>query len=89
MKITKEVLRNAKQGMEIIGRTEKNVFVSRQEDNPYRIDWMVEKGNYYFCGQTEDAYVYWDGADYGFTFSPDIFTEQGVGANGDKALREK
>jgi len=73
MKITNEVLENAKYGMERLKNNNKNVFIQTQKDNPDCISYMVECGNIYYCGQNESSYVYWDGSRYGFTFFPEIF----------------
>lgn len=76
MKITKKVLEQAKNGMKAIQNSDYKVYIKMREGNERYIDYIVEKGNYYFLGQNEEGYVYWDGNTYGFTFSGDIFNEK-------------
>ncbi len=73
MTITKKVLKKAEEGMKILERTGKTAYIKMRNGNERYIDYIVEKGNFYYCSSDEDAYVYWDGSIYGFTFSPDIF----------------
>ena len=76
MLITKEVLDQAEEGMRAIQRTDRNCYVYMTRDDPRRIEWMVEKGNPYYCGQSEVCYVYWDCNVYGFTFNEDLFDRE-------------
>lgn len=75
MRITKEILEQAKEGMQAIKASGRNCYVYMSRDEPRRIEWMVEKGNSYYCGQMEDAYVYWDQGIYGFDFDESLFEE--------------
>ena len=72
MRITKQVLKNAKDGFDIIARTGRSVYVQMRDNDPRYIDFIVEKGNPYYCAG-DNAYVYWDGAVYGFSFGADLF----------------
>jgi hypothetical protein len=75
MRITKAVLDQAKEGMLVIRRTNHNCYIYTSRDEPRRIEWMVERGNSYYCGQKEDAFVYWDYGVYGFDFDGSLFDE--------------
>ena len=74
MKITQKKLAQAKEGMDIIKRTGRDIYIKMSENSRY-IEYIIEKGNTYYCVQGEDAYVFWNEGAYGFTFSPDIFEE--------------
>jgi hypothetical protein len=76
MKITREILKKAQEGMMACERTGKNAWIQMRFNDERNVDYIVEKGNHYFCGQNENAYVYWEnGSSYGFTFSPNIFED--------------
>lgn len=75
MTITKEVLKKAKEGMKAIIRTGRTCYIQMRYDSRY-IDYIVEKGNPYYCGSRADSYVFWDDNVYGFTFSSDIFEKE-------------
>lgn len=76
MVITKAILDQAKEGMRAIAqsvRGTRNCYIYMNRDDPRRIEWMVEKGNTYYGGQSDEVYVYWDSGVYGFSFDESLF----------------
>lgn len=76
MRITREVLLRAEEGMKHLLNSDRNCFVHMSQGDSKRVEWMVEKGNSYYCGQNEEAFVYWDYGVYGFAFTAELFSKE-------------